>query len=269
MYNNELKLNERSKQSIWIDDHISKSILECQLDESNNAGSRKPANRMTIVNWINSKTKQNSKIIDLGCGPGLYAYELGKLGHSVLGIDFNKESINYAQKNKSIEGIVQYKYSDYIKDEIYGKYNVVIMIFCDFSALIPSEQRKLLKKIGKILTDDGIFIFDVFGKAEYKKQNNERSWYISNGNDFWSKEPYFLMKEIKLFDNEFTVGTRYYLINQLDGKINEFIMFDQYHDENSIKELMSENSFEIVEINKEIINYKEETLLITVKKKIS
>ena len=214
------------------------------------------------------KFQDKTKILDLGCGPGLYAYELGKLGHNVLGIDFNKESINYAQKNKSIEGNIQYKYSDYIRDEIYGIYDVVIMIFCDFSALVPSEQSILLKKIGKKLTNDGIFIFDVFGKAEYKKQSNERSWYISSGNDFWSKEPYFLIKK-KLFDNEYTVGTRYYLINQLDGKINEFIMSDQYHDEKSIKELMSENDFDIVEINKDIINYKEETLLVTARKKLS
>jgi hypothetical protein len=75
------------------------------------------------------------------------------------------------------------------------------------------------------------------------------------------------MKEVKLFDNEFTIGTRYYLINQLNGKIKEFIMSDQYHDENSLSNIMAENEFDIIEINKSIIKYKEETLLIIVKKK--
>ena len=58
VYKNELKLYDRSNKSIWTDDHISKSLLECQLDETNNVGSRKPANRITIVNWINSRIKQ-------------------------------------------------------------------------------------------------------------------------------------------------------------------------------------------------------------------
>jgi len=54
MYNNELKLFQRSNNSlIWTDDYISKSMLEVH---------------------INKNIKPNSKILDLGCGPGLYAY---------------------------------------------------------------------------------------------------------------------------------------------------------------------------------------------------
>jgi 2-polyprenyl-3-methyl-5-hydroxy-6-metoxy-1,4-benzoquinol methylase len=163
MYNDELKLFQRSNESIWTDEYISKSLLEAHLDESSDGASRKPFRRKNIVNWINSKIKPNSKIIDLGCGPGLYAYELGKLEHNVMGIDFNKESINYAERNRYIKGIVEYKYSNYIKDKIDGKYNVAMMIYCDFGALIPNEQKILLQKISNLLTDDGIFVFDVFG----------------------------------------------------------------------------------------------------------
>ena len=268
MYNIELMLNQRSNESIWTDEHIRKSLLGAQLDESTDAASRKPSNRRDIINWINSKITPNSKIIDLGCGPGLYAYELGELGHKVMGIDVNKEAIEYAQKNKSINGLVQYKCSDYIKNSIDGKYNVAMIIFCDFSALITNEQKILLQKISNLLENDGIFIFDVFGKDEFKKQKNERSWYLSNGKDFWGNEPYFLMKETKLFEKEFTIGTRYYLVNQLSGKVKEFIMSDQYHDENSINDLMSENGFDIIEINKEIIKCREETLLVMARQRL-
>ena len=141
-----------------------------------------------------------------------------------------------------------------------------MMIFCDFSALVPNEQKVLLQKISNLLTDDGIFIFDVFGKDEIKNQKDKRNWYISKGKDFWSKEPYFLMEETKLFERESVLGTRYYLIDQINGKIKEYIMWDQYYDEKLINKLMSENGYEIIEINKDIIKYKEETLLIIAKK---
>jgi len=267
MYNNELKLFQKSIESIWTDGHISKSLLEAHLDESSDAASRKHNSRLDIVNWINSKIRPNSNIIDLGCGPGLYAYELGKLEHNVMGIDFNRKSIDYALKNKFISGKVEYQYLDYIKDDIQGRYDVGMMIFCDFGALIPDDQKIILQRINNLLTDDGIFIFDVFGKSEIKNKKSNRNWYISNGNDFWSKDPYILMEEIKLFEKEFALGTRYYLLNQKDGKIKEYIMWDQYYDENILKELMSKNGFEIMEISKDTINYKEETLLIMVKKK--
>jgi hypothetical protein len=141
------------------------------------------------------------------------------------------------------------------------------MIFFDFGALIPDEQKLLLNKINNLLENDGIFIFDVYGKEETKYINEKRNWFISKGEDFWSKDPYIYMEEIKLFENENALGTRYYLVNQLNGKIKEFIMWDQYYDENSIKKLISENGFEIIEINRDLVKYNEENLLVVVKKK--
>jgi predicted TPR repeat methyltransferase len=266
MYNDELILFQNSVESIWTDEHMSKTLLEAQLDESNNAGSRKPENRKIIVEWMNKQIKPFSKIIDLGCGPGLYSYDLGKFGHSVLGIDFNKASYEYARDNKTIKNITEYKHVNYIKDEITGKFNLAMIIFCDFSALIPDTQVILLEKIRNILEDDGIFVFDVFGLSVMETIQEEKSWYLSEGNDFWSNDPYFLNTEIKKFPDNNTIGTRHYLISQKTGKIKEFILWDQYYSENSIRKFMENNGFEVIEINKDIIKYEEETLLVIVKK---
>ena len=267
MYENELGLFQRSNDSIWTDEHISKSLLAAHLDESNDSASRQSHKRVEIINWIKSNIKPNSKIIDFGCGPGLYAYELGNSGHNVLGVDFNKESINYAQKNKAINGIVEYKYADYLKDTFDGKYDVAMMIWCDFSALTPNEQKLLLDKINNLLEDDGIFVFDVFGKEEIRQQTEKRSWSISNGDDFWSKEPYFLIEETKIFENENTLGMRYYSVNQTNGKIKEYIIWHQCYDEKSIKTLLSENGFDTIDVRKDIIKETKETLFIIAKKK--
>jgi SAM-dependent methyltransferase len=267
MYINELGLFQRSNESIWTDEHINKALLDAHLDNSNDAASRKPDRIQNIINWINNKLKKNSRIIDFGCGPGLYAYELGKLGHNVLGIDFNKESINYANENKTIKGLVEYKYSNYLKDKISGKYNAAMIIYFDFGTLIPIEQNIFLQNLYNILEDDGIFIFDIYGKSVIENKSEKRSWEISGGNDFWSKDPYILMEEIKIFKNENREGNRYYLIDQNNGKIKEFIMWEQYYDENIINELLFENGFEIIEINKDLGKINEETLFIIARKK--
>jgi SAM-dependent methyltransferase len=267
MYDNQLKLFQRSKDAIWTDEHISKSLLSAHFDESNDGASRRSDRRVDIINWIHRRIDPHSKIIDLGCGPGLYAYELGTLGHNVLGVDFNKESINYALENKRINGFVEYKHCNYLEGSIEGNYSAAMMIYCDFGALIPDEQKLLLKKVYNLLDDNGIFIFDVFGKNELKNQLEKRSWHISTGNDFWSKEPYLYMEETKIFDNENASGRRYYLIDQATGKIKEFILWDQYYDEDTINEFMSKNGFEIIKIDKGVVTYKEETLFIMAKKK--
>jgi len=266
MYNNELELFQRTNETIWTDDYISKTLLEAHLDESHDAASRKAEKRADILNWINGKIKPNSKILDLGCGPGFYTYEFGKLGHNLLGIDFNKASLNYAEENKKIDNLIEYRHCNYLEDSINGKYDVVIMIYCDFGALIPKEQKILLQKIKNVLTDDGIFIFGIFGKSVLENKKDERSWYISQGNDFWSNEPYILMTERKIFKDENSFGTRYYLINQKTSKIKEYILWDQYYDNDSIKKLMSENDFNVIEFKKDLLNSNEETLFIIANK---
>jgi SAM-dependent methyltransferase len=240
-------------------------MLEAHLNESHDGASRTREKRMKTINWINSKIKPNSTIIDLGCGPGLYSYELGKLGHKVFGIDINTKSIKYAQENNYIKGAVEYKHYNYLEDSIEGKYNVAIMIYCDFGALIPDEQKLLLDKLDNILENDGIFIFDIFGKNEIMKHKESRSWYTSKGGYFWSEDPYFLMEEKKLFKD--TLGTRYFLVNHLNNKINEFILWDQYYDDESIKELLFKNDFEVMEINNNVLGSEEEILFIIAKKK--
>jgi 2-polyprenyl-3-methyl-5-hydroxy-6-metoxy-1,4-benzoquinol methylase len=97
MLENKLELFQRSENNIWTDKYIGKNILQSHLNENNNAASRQYDSRINIIKWIHKVIKPNAKIVDLGCGPGLYAYKLGKLGHSVFGIDVNKESIKYAK----------------------------------------------------------------------------------------------------------------------------------------------------------------------------
>jgi SAM-dependent methyltransferase len=254
MLGNELKLFQRNESNIWTDEYIGKNLLKSHLDEKDNTASRKYDLRINTVNWINNMIKPNSRIIDLGCGPGLYAYELGKLGHTVFGIDINNESIKYANKHSKIPGKIKYKWSNYLKDDIEGKYNAVLMIWCDFGALIPDEQIVLLNRINNILENDGVFIFDIFGIGALKNSKNGKNWYFSKGKDFWNKEPYLMMEETKIFNN--TIGKRYIIIDEKTNTKKEYILWDQYYKRIEIKKLLRTNGFITKEINENILDDK-------------
>ena len=251
MFGEELKLFERSKSSIWTDEHISKELLKCHLDDFSDGASRKPEKREKILNFLRENIKPRSKILDLGCGPGLIDFELGKMGHEILGVDFNIESINYASNNKKLENI-EYKYKNYLTEKLDGKYDVVLMIYCDFGALIPDEQKILLEKIHNLLKDDGIFIFDVFKSSEIDDNKSIKSfkrWDFLTGDDFWNKEAYLFLEETKVFKKENAVGRRYFIIDQNTEKRKDFILWDQYYDKNSIEKVLLENKFKIKNIN--------------------
>jgi tRNA nucleotidyltransferase (CCA-adding enzyme) len=74
------------------------------------------------------------------------------------------------------------------------------------------------------------------------------------------------MEKIKHFTKENAIGTRYYLINQENKKIKEYILWDQYYTKDSIKKLMENNGFTILEINNNIISSKNDEVMFVIAK---
>lgn len=266
MFGKELELFQRSERSIWTDEYISKELLKCHLDESTEGASRSSEKREQILNFISENIKPNSKILDLGCGPGLLDFELGKLDHKILGVDFNIESISYANKNKKLDNI-EYLYENYLTQDFDGKYDVILMIYCDFGALIPSEQKIILKKIYNLLSDNGVFIFDVFETSNKSKPTcNCKKWNFSKGNDFWNKEPYLILEEVKIFKNENAVGNRYFVIDQKNGTKKEFILWNQYYDKASISNFLLKDKFKVKNIKLDLLGKNDVMFLVAEKR---
>lgn len=90
---NNLQLYQRSKSFIWTDKHISKNMLAAHLDLDSDVASRNVSTIKKTVEWISSVSKENAKILDIGCGPGLYSTALSEKGFDVTGIDISSRSI--------------------------------------------------------------------------------------------------------------------------------------------------------------------------------
>lgn len=252
--NTELKLYSRSKDDLWTDKWISKNMLSAHLDFSNDAASRNIKVIQKTVTWIRSVIKNKSSILDLGCGPGIYAEEFAKQKYSVVGIDISKRSINYARKsarNKKLN--ITYLNQSYLTDEIKGMYDNVVCIYCDFGALIPIEQKILLKKIQSVLKDDGYFIFDVFSNGLSSTKKEGRKWNFYNGSNFFSKKSHFVMEETVHFKEKNVWGTRNIVINKNSKSIKEYITWDTYYTKESISKLLEDNGFKVEEIRNDIV----------------
>ncbi len=102
------KLWQRSKEEFWDDEHISKSMLEMHLDPNLELASRKADTIKQSVEWLSTIIAPKSKILDLGCGPGLYTEKLSSLGYDVIGIDYSKRSIAYAKADSTNIMVNQY-----------------------------------------------------------------------------------------------------------------------------------------------------------------
>ncbi len=250
---NNLKLFQRSAKYLWTDPHISKEMLKAHLDPSHDGASRKQETIKKTVDWIDKNLPEKVKILDLGCGPGLYTSLLDERGHRVSGYDINPFSIHYAMKEAlKTNSAINYRCLDYLKEDFGTAFDAIIMIYCDFGALIPSEQKLLLKKIKRALQPGGRFIFDVFGEGLNNIKEEHRQWSYETEEDFWGKRPRFELEESKHFKKEKVWGDRNIILEE-DRTPKEYITWDQYYSEEEIKDFLRENEFTVIDLNNKLI----------------
>jgi hypothetical protein len=74
----------------WNDPAFSARMLQEHLSQEHDAASRRWGKIDAQVAWIHEHLLggKPTRILDLGCGPGLYASRLARLGHSCVGIDW-------------------------------------------------------------------------------------------------------------------------------------------------------------------------------------
>lgn len=191
----------------WDDEHISMELLEAHLNPDIDSASRTLPFLDKSVGWIVKKVppKHYAKLLDLGCGPGLYAERFAQAGYSVTGIDFSNRSIAYAKeqtlKNKS--GI-EYHYQNYLAIDYVDEFDAITLIYCDYGALSTENRRILLNKMHRALKPNGKLILDVFTSVQYIGKEEKRSWQYNSNGGFWSEKPHICLETVYHYDEDST-----------------------------------------------------------------
>lgn len=207
----------KSTASMWNDDHISKGILDAHLNPDIDAASRKAETIAASLRWLLESTRlpAGSAILDLGCGPGLYAARLAAAGHHVTGIDFSKRSVDYARQQAALQKLfICYHYQDYLTINYDNIFDLAIMIYCDFGVLPDPERDLLLQKVSRALKPGGRFIFDIFTPCRFAAApQEENSWFIEE-RGFWRAAPHLGLKSCFYYPEAATHLDQYIILDE-------------------------------------------------------
>lgn len=246
-------LYEKGNAVMWTDPHISKQLLEVHLSEHTDLASRKNETIKSTVDWVLSHCKDEAlKILDLGCGPGLYSEMLAKLGHHVTGVDFSQNSIEYARKKAESKNLqIKYLNKDYTKLELpENQFDLVILVYTDFGPLLPGERELLLKKIKTVLKPGGLFIFDVLNDKNISSKVSPKNWEASE-KGFWSENPYLALSESFLYEEEKVVLYQHIISD--DGNTKVYRFWNHFFSETDVKTILEKNGFGNVSFHQNVI----------------
>ncbi len=197
-------LYEKGNAVMWTDEHISKQLLEIHLHPEIDLASRKKATIERTIDWIFEQVEDKElRILDLGCGPGLYTQQIARKGHEVTGVDFSKNSIHYAKEQAKVNNLdIEYINKNYLELDLpENEYDLVMMIYTDLGVLLPDERIQLLSKIEKALKPGGTFIFDVLNDKDLDKKVSPKNWEASE-QGFWRPTPYLALSDSFYYENE-------------------------------------------------------------------
>jgi SAM-dependent methyltransferase len=182
-------------EELWTDPHLAQQMLKFHLDPAQDLASRNHAFIQRSVEWLNSRFELGAgrRVLDLGCGPGLYANGLAELGASVTGVDFSKNSLAYAGSKAEGRGLdVSFHYGNYLDLELQGTFDLILLIFGDFCPLGPDRRRSLLNRVNGWLAPGGRFVFDVSSSAQFEGLEESSSYEEAPVGGFWSPDPHFV-----------------------------------------------------------------------------
>jgi SAM-dependent methyltransferase len=230
----------------WDDPHISAQMLKFHLDPDTDAASRKPETIDRSVKWLIETLglKAGASLLDLGCGPGLYASRFARAGLQVTGVDYSHRSIEYATKYANENDLnITYRYQSYLKLSDEDQYDAALLIYGDFCPLHPEQRATLLHNVHRALKPDGKFVLDV-STCECRKKYGIKNGWRALESGFCKPDPHLLLEEG--FDYpELSIWLDQFITIEADGKVSVYRNWFQDYTPETITAELSQGDFSV------------------------
>ena len=239
------RLYEKSSAPFWDDPHISRGMLQAHLNPDLESATRTLAFVQKSVDWISDTVPaaEYPRLLDLGCGPGIYAEMFDDAGYRVTGIDLSKRSIEYARQSAKEKGKdISYECGSYLTMEFREEFDVATLIYCDFGVLSTQQRAVLLGKIHRALRPGGRLLFDVFTPRQYDGQKECTDW-VYEASGFWSPEPYLCLNALYRYEAESTFLRQHIVVT--DDAVNCYNVWEHTFTKEELARDLAVAGFEV------------------------
>lgn len=139
----------------WGEPAFSRRMLREHLTQDHDLASRRVEWIDRQVEWIHGSLLrgQAARILDLGCGPGLYTSRLADRGHRCHGIDIGPASIAYARLHNASTSRCRYTLGDIRRVAFGGPYDLAMILYGELNVFSPADARTILRGIRTSLAD--------------------------------------------------------------------------------------------------------------------
>jgi SAM-dependent methyltransferase len=233
----------------WDDRAFSERMLAQHLDQTHGAASRPlreiRAQVQQMMGWLG--LQPGGRLLDVTCGPGLYAAEFARQGVSVTGIDFGPAAIAHARELckelpcRFIQGDVGEM--DFAGDN----FDAAIYLYGQFTVLRPEESLDMLRRIRAALRPGGRLLLEVLDYDHCDKQDS--SWWYTDQGGLWGDFPYLHLGERAWDPEQSAAVERFHILNLETGEMQVYGLADQAYTVEQMTEMLDQAGFRPVELH--------------------
>ena len=209
----------------WNDPAFSRRMLAEHLSQDHDAASRRSMKIDAHVDWIERAVLdgRRSRILDLGCGPGLYTSRLAEREHTCVGIDFGPASIEYATVTAVSAGLdCVYRLGDIRKTEFGSGFDLVMLIYGEINVFRPSDARAILSKARRALAAGGRLLLEAHTVDAVRRIGAAAPIWRAAESGLFSNRPHLRLEEAFWDDSRQVATERYYIIDAETGSVSRY-----------------------------------------------
>ena len=131
-------------------------------------------------------------------------------------------------------------YLDFETDE---RFQLILMIMCDYCALSPNQRKAILRKFYKFLEPGGYILLDVYSLLAFDRYEETAVYETNLLNRFWSPNKYFGFLNRFRYENEKVTLDKYTIIES--DRIRTVYNWLQYFSPDLLEDEFAECGFTV------------------------
>ncbi|UYZ82658.1 methyltransferase domain-containing protein [Entomomonas sp. E2T0] len=208
----------------WNEPAFSQRMLENHLSQEHDWASRRYKIIDQHIAWISQQLpNKQSKILDLGCGPGFYTQRLAKLGYQCTAVDFSPASIEYAKQQAIQDNLnINYLLADIRNYQPTDRFDLIMMTFGEFNVFKETDIKALLNNITQYLTPNGYLLIEAHTYQAILTYGQQTASWQSYKTGLFLDSPHICLEEHFWNEQQTTATTRYYIIDTVNNQTIEY-----------------------------------------------
>ena len=236
----------------WNEAGFSERMLREHLDDSHGAATRIASERVVQMEWFWEKLglQPGMRLLDVTCGPGLYALELARRGCQITGVDFSPAAVAYARDLARSEGFsaqctfIEQDVRD--MDFVGANFDAALLLYGQLAVFTSTEAQHLLQQVAESLKPGGKLCVELLNQDRVDKTRSE--WWFTDNQGLWGDRPFLHLGERFWLEAEEISVERFYIVHLETGQLTEIALSDQTYPVQRMTQMMREAGFSRVDV---------------------